>query len=164
MVDSTQASGPAGEGPAVHRGWRASLFGLGTAMCFSTSAIFIRMGLEDVPSPLLGVSVAMLTATSIYGLILLLRRNDLNNVSLTRDAVLFQIAAGIFVGLSTWMRWIALDLAPIAVVLALGRLNVPMVIAISPYLVGKKQERVTPRVWIGASLIVVGSLVLIFFR
>jgi uncharacterized membrane protein len=48
-------------------------------------------------------------------------------------------------------------------VLALGRLNVPVVILLSPILVGKAQENVTVRVWIGAILIVAGSLILNFY-
>jgi uncharacterized membrane protein len=55
-------------------------------------------------------------------------------------------------------------MAPVAVVLALGRVNVPVVIILSIFLVGQKEERVTGRVWFGASLIVVGSLLLIFVR
>jgi uncharacterized membrane protein len=78
--------------------------------------------------------------------------------------MLYQLAAGAFVGLSTWARWIALGLTPVAVVLALGRLNVPIVIGLSLILVGQKAENVTRRILFGATLIVVGSLMLIFFR
>jgi uncharacterized membrane protein len=77
---------------------------------------------------------------------------------------LYQIAAAIFVGISTWMKWVALGMAPVAVVLALGRLNVPVVIALSLFMVGQTQEQVTARVWLGAALIVAGSLLLIFCR
>jgi len=82
---------------------------------------------------------------------------------LTKDAIFFQLLASVFVGLSTWTRWIALDKAAVSVVLALGRLNVPVVILLSPMLVGKAQENVTVRVWLGAALIVGGSLILNFY-
>jgi len=45
----------------------------------------------------------------------------------------------------------------------LGRLNVPVVILLAPMLVGKAVENVTLRVWLGAALIVAGSLILNFF-
>jgi uncharacterized membrane protein len=61
------------------------------------------------------------------------------------------------------LRWIALDKAPVGVVLALGRLNVPVVILLSPMLVGKTQENVTTRVWLGAALIVGGSIILNYY-
>ena len=144
--------------------WRDSLFGLGTALCFSLSAIFIRNGLDALPTPLLGVLVGLGTSSIAYGILLLFRRDNPNLRSIPLDSLLYQIAAAVFVGLSTWMRWVALDNAPVAVVLALGRLNVPVIIALSLFMVGQKQERITARVWLGAALVVVGSLVLIFYR
>jgi uncharacterized membrane protein len=145
--------------------WRASLFGLATAVCFASSPIFIRGGLEGLPSPLLGVTVGMSVCTLAYGALLLLRRNvsDGSFGSVAGRVLLLQLIAGIFVGLSTWARWVALDLAPVAVVLALGRINVPQLLILAPLMVGRKLERVTPRVWLGAMLIVAGSLLLIFF-
>jgi transporter family protein len=140
--------------------WRSSLFGIGTAICFAISAVFIRNGLEELPSPLLGVTVGMVITSIAYGIILLIRRKAIRQGSIPRDAWLWQMAAGVAVGLSTWARWIALDMAPVAVVLALGRLNVPVVILLAPLLVGRKAERVTPRVWLGAALIVAGAVIL----
>jgi len=140
--------------------WRNSLFGLGTAICFALSAIFIRHGLEGLPSPLLGVTSGMIITTAAYGVLLVLRRKRVRQGPISRDAWLFQVAAGAFVGLATWVRWIALDMAPVAVVLALGRTNVPVVIFLAPLLVGRQAERVTGRVWLGAGLIVAGAVVL----
>ncbi len=143
--------------------WRRSLFGLGTALCFALSAIFIRAGLKDLPSPLLGVTVGMVVTASVYGILLFFRRGQTRLGPVSRATMLFQLVAAVFVGLATWARWIALDMAPIAVVLALGRLNVPVVILLSPLLVGRKQEQVTARIWLGATLIIIGSLILNFY-
>jgi uncharacterized membrane protein len=140
--------------------WRNSLFGIGTAICFAISAVFIRNGLESLPSPLLGVTVGMVIPSVVYGVVLLFRRKKIRRGSIPKDAWLFQMAAGTIVGLSTWARWIALDMAPVAVVMALGRVNVPVVIFLAPLLVGRKAERVTPRVWLGAALIVAGTVLL----
>ncbi|MEJ2302656.1 MAG: EamA family transporter [Anaerolineales bacterium] len=147
----------------VAGGWRGAIFGLGTAVCFSISPIFIRHGLAGLPSPLLGVTVGMIASTAAYGLLLLLRRSASSGAAIPKRALLLQLAAGILVGLSTWARWLALDLAPVGVVLALGRLNVPVVIALSPILIGQQIERVTLRVWLGAGLIVAGSIVLAYY-
>lgn len=160
LVSASKKNGTDPDG----RTWRDSLFGLGTALCFAISPIFIRGGLAELPSPLLGVTIGMAISALTYGLLLLLRREPLHQSAIPRDAVVFQLAAGAFVGLSTWARWIALGLTPVAVVLALGRLNVPIVIVLSLLLVGQKAENVTGRIIVGATLIVVGSLMLIFFR
>jgi uncharacterized membrane protein len=140
--------------------WRNSIFGIGTAICFAISAVFIRHGLEDLSSPLLGVTVGMVITSIAYGVVLLVRRKTIRQGTISKDAWMWQTAAGVAVGLSTWARWIALDMAPVAVVLALGRLNVPIVILLAPLLVGRKAERVTPRVWLGAALIVAGAVIL----
>jgi uncharacterized membrane protein len=140
--------------------WRNSLFGLGTAICFAISAIFIRNGLEGLPSPLLGVSVGMIITAVVYGIVLIFRRKQIQQGPIPQDAWLFQVAAGAIVGLATWTRWIALAMAPVAVVMTLGRTNVPVVIFLAPLLVGRKAERVTGRVWLGAALIVAGAVIL----
>jgi uncharacterized membrane protein len=161
MAESRERVPPASqdaEPPSVT--WRNSLFGLGTAICFAISAIFIRNGLERLPSPLLGVSVGMILTTVAYGVVLLLRRKQIQQGPIPWDAWLFQAAAGAMVGLATWARWIALDMAPVAVVMSLGRLNVPVVIFLAPLLVGRKAEWVTARVWLGAALIVAGAVLL----
>jgi uncharacterized membrane protein len=161
MAESREQAPPASQDTdPIEVTWRNSLFGLGTAICFAISAIFIRNGLEGLPSPLLGVSVGMAITTVIYGVVLLLRRKHIQQGPIPWDAWLFQVAAGAFVGLATWARWIALDMAPVAVVMALGRTNVPVVIFLAPLLVGRTAERVTARVWLGAALIVAGAAIL----
>ena len=77
------------------------------------------------------------------------------------DALAFKVIAGVLVALATWWRWIAIDGADVAVVVSLGLLSVPVVLFLSPLLVGKHLERVTPRVWAGAGLVVGGALALI---
>ena len=142
---------------------RDSLFGLGVAVCFSISPIFIRAGMKGLNSPLLGVTIGMGISAIAYGVTLLFRRDQIQQGPITRDALWFQLGAAFFVGVSTWARWIALDMTSVGVVLALGRLNVPVVILLSPLLVGKAAENVTLRVWLGAAMIVGGSLILNFY-
>jgi DME family drug/metabolite transporter len=141
--------------PAV--AWTASLFGLGTALCWAVSPILIRQGLRGLPSPLLGVTIGLVAATAAYGLALPLRRRRLR---VAREALAWKLAAGLLVGVSTWTRWYAVALVPVAVVLALGLLSVPTVLAAAPLLVGRQAERVTAPVLAGAALVVAGALVI----
>jgi drug/metabolite transporter, DME family len=137
--------------------WTASLFGLGTALCWAVSPILIRQGLRDLPSPLLGVTVGLVAATLAYGLTLPLRGRGLR---FTREALAWKLAAGGLVAVSTWARWTSVALVPVAVVLALGLLSVPTVMAAAPALVGRQAERVTAPVLAGSALIVAGALVI----
>ncbi len=143
--------------------WTDSIFGLGTAVCFAASAIFIRAGLKELDSPLLGVTIGMVISAGAYGVGLLARRTPGAPEKIVLQALTFQVLAGIFVGLSTWMRWIALDQAPVGVVLSLGRLNIPVVLLVAPLIVGRRYEQVTLRIWLGAGLTIAGSLLLIFY-
>ena len=143
--------------------WQRSLAGLATAFCFAVSAVFIRCGLETLPSPLLGVTIGVLVTALAYAILLIVLRRPISLADIPGDTIRFQLLAAILVALSTWARWVALDMAPVAVVLTLGRLNVPIVILLSPLLVGRHLEKVTARVWAGAVLIIIGSLILNFY-
>lgn len=141
--------------------WKASLFGLGTALCWAISPIFIRRGLEGLDAPLAGVTASMLAAVVAYGLALSVRPSRVGSGSVSRAAWAWKLGAGVLVGLSTWTRWYALSLAPVAVVLALGLLSVPTVMVLAPLLVGRHVERVTAPVVAGAALVIAGALILI---
>ena len=141
--------------------WKSSLFGLGTAMCWGISPVFIRRGLNGLPSPLLGVTVGLLAAVAAYGIAILSTRRRLISLPRSPEALAWKGAAGVLVGLSIWTRWYALSLVPVAVVLGLGLLSVPTVILLAPLLVGQHLERVTARVVGGSGVVLAGALVLI---
>ncbi len=141
---------------------RASWLGLGAAFFWAISPIFIRFGLQGLPSPLLGVTIGVIASAIGYGIILLWQRGRWLDVPITGEAWTFKLIAGLLVGLSTWMRWVALDLAPVAVVLALSMISAPMVILLSPLISGKQLERVTTMLWAGTGLILGGALLLTF--
>ncbi len=152
-------------GSAAQAGWQASLWGLGTALCWAVSPIFIRKGLEGLPSPLLGVTAGLAGSAAAYGLALLARPGGSpGGEPVSREAMLFKLAAGILVGLSTWARWIAVDLVPVAIALALSQVSVPVVLLVSPFVAGRQIEQVTARLWHGSALVIVGSSVLLFYK
>lgn len=153
-------------GPKSGRGHLAarlasSRFGLGAAFAWAVSPIFIRQGLHELASPLVGVTIGVVAATSAYGLLILARRRRGVRTSAPRQAVNWKIAAGVLVALATWTRWYALSRASVAAVLSLGLLSVPTVIALAPVLAGQHLERVTPLVVLGSALVLTGALVLI---
>lgn len=154
------AVGNPGAGTST-RGWRGLLYGLGAALCWSVSPIFIRQGLRQLPSPLLGLTFGLVPCVIAYAAGMLLRRNTVT-VPPSPATLGLKIVAGALVGLSQWGRWTALKLAPVGVVLALTQTSVPVVVILSPLVVGRHLERVTPRVWLGALVIVGGALILIW--
>jgi uncharacterized membrane protein len=108
--------------------------------------------------------VGLTASVLAYGLALLFQHRLSAIVAIPHDALFFKTVAGILAGVSTWNRWIALDLAPVAVVLALALTSVPVVMLLSPLVTDRTLEQVTSRVWLGAALVVGGVLFLIFNR
>lgn len=160
---SVPATNVGGGGP-IATGWRSLLLGLAAAICWSISPLFIRHGLAELPSPILGVTIGISACVLGYALVLALRGSRTPFTSFSTDALAFKLIAALLVGLSTWARWVALDLSSVALVLALSLVSVPVVNVLSPLLVGHHIEQVTGQVWLGSALIVGGSLVLIFLR
>jgi uncharacterized membrane protein len=141
---------------------QTSWLGLSAAFFWAVSPIFIRLGLNDLPSPLLGVTIGVTASALAYGVILLWQRGQWAGLPITSETWTYKVLAGILVGLSTWMRWVALDLAPVAIVLALSMISVPTVILLAPLISGKHLERVTTILIMGTAMILGGALLLTF--
>jgi drug/metabolite transporter (DMT)-like permease len=145
------------ERPRLHD----SAFGLVTACAWSASAIFTLEGLDSLDSPLLGVTIGMLSAALAYGVMLAITRVPLRLREQAGGALALKLLAGVIVALATWGRWLALDDADVAVVLALNLISVPVVLFVAPILSGRHVEIVTGRIWAGAGLVIAGALLLI---
>jgi drug/metabolite transporter (DMT)-like permease len=143
--------------------WEDALPGLATALAWAASPVLIKEGLEGLPSPLLGLTLGMIVAVLAYAVALPFRPGVEGSGLGSWDALAFKLVAGLMVGLSVWARWASLDYAAVAVVLALGLLSVPVVLLLSPLLMGRHVERVTAQVWLGAALVVIGGLVLVLW-
>jgi drug/metabolite transporter (DMT)-like permease len=141
--------------------WRDAAPGLATALAWSISPLFIKEGLEGLESPLLGLTLGMLVAIVFYAAALPLRPRVAGATIGSRAALGFKLLAGVMVGLSVWARWVSLDHTAVAVVLALGLLSVPVVLTLSPMLMGRHIERVNAQIWAGGALVVGGGLLLV---
>lgn len=142
--------------------WQDSSFALATAFLWALSPVFTLEGLDELDSPLLGVTIGVVFSAVAYALLLAAWPGSRQRArALPRGGVALKMVGGAIVALATWGRWLALDLAAIGVVLSLNLLAVPTVLLLAPLLAGRHVERVDARVWLGAALVVAGSLVLI---
>jgi DME family drug/metabolite transporter len=139
-----------------------ALPGLGCALLWALSPIFILRGLKGFDSPLVGLTIGLLVSVAAYGpAYALWRGTEAAWGAVSSSAVGLKVLAGLLVGISTWWRWAALEDAAIGVVLALSLLSVPIVLLLAPILAGRHVEHVTPGLWTGAGLVVSGALMLI---
>lgn len=142
--------------------WQDTLFALGTAFLWALSPVFTIEGLEELDSPLLGVTIGVVSSAVAYGFLLLLSPASRSKArSLPRAGIALKMLGGAIVALATWGRFEALDTTPVGVVLALNLLSVPSVLILAPLMAGRHAERVNTRVWVGAALVIAGSLLLI---
>lgn len=163
MSDTLESTRFRAQPPALDLRLRGVAAGLGTAFCFTVSSVFVRAGMEGLPSPLLGVTIGVVVNMIVYGLFLLVhhRVTRAGAQAIPRNTLRFQSLAGLLLAFAMWAHYTALDGAPVGIVVALGRLSVPVVLVLAPILVGQQWERVTPRVWAGALLIIGGSALLL---
>lgn len=142
--------------------WQDSTPGLATAFLWALSPVFTVEGLDELDSPLLGVTIGMVFSVLAYALVLATAPGERRSaLDLPREGVALKLVSGVLVALSIWGRWLALDLAEVGVVLALNLLAVPTVLLLAPVIAGRHLERVDARIWLGAGLVVAGTLVLI---
>jgi drug/metabolite transporter (DMT)-like permease len=137
-----------------------ALPGLACALMWGVSPVLTIKGLDGLDSPLLGVTLGMVASVAAYGIFLLVRRRRVA-APIAPTALAFKLCAGVLIAFATWWRWLAIDGADVAVVLALALVSVPIVLFLSPLLVGRQLERVTRRVWLGAGLVVGGAVALL---
>jgi len=141
--------------------WRDSVFGLGTALAWAVSPIFIRKGLDGFDLPLIGVTIGLAVSLVGYVLVLAVAARHRERTGALGNALWLTVLAGVLVALSTWGRWVALERTSVGTVLALGLMSVPVVLLLSPMLMGRELERVNVFVWVGAALVVAGSFLLV---
>jgi drug/metabolite transporter (DMT)-like permease len=134
-----------------------TLFGLATAMAFSISPIFVRKGMAEGFSAEIGLTVGVTAAALTYALILFLVDRPALDVRRLPgwNPVLWELAAAVAIATGTWLRYRAMALIPLAIVSALGRVNILVILLLA-------RRSVTPKTWLGGVLIIAGTMLLSF--
>lgn len=145
------------------------LFGVLTAACWASSPVFLRKGLDIVPSPMWAVTVGLAAATLPFviwfGVVRPEQRIPLRRMKSadprSRVALGFLLLAGLASAAGAIGRTVAIDLAPVVVVVPLLQTTSLWTIALAPPLLGRHVERVTPRLVAGALLVLAGASLVI---
>ena len=141
---------------------RDSFFAVATAFLWALSPIFTVQGLDEVDSPLVGVTLGVVVSAVAYAVLLAAWPGARERVRRApRSAIALKAVCGAIVAFATFSRWTALDTSAVGVVLGLALLNVPVVLLLAPILGGRQADRVDARVLTGAGLVIAGSLLLI---
>ena len=140
------------------------LFAALSVGAYGTSPIMIRAALEGATNlSVLGGAIAYTAAaTALIVTLLLPGRRGLITAMRPSTVRLF-LGAGFFVFLAQMLRFIALSLAPVAVVTPLMRLSGVFTLILS-WTFNRHLEKITLRVVLGIAVSLVGSVMLVMFR
>lgn len=140
-------------------------FGMLTALCWAISPIFISLGLQGLPSSIWGTAIGLSIAALVYLVWYFWRNTGPARVSSENNALSWQIGAGVTGGLGILARNIALDFAPVAIVISLAQTAALFTIILGPILLGAEhRERISARLVIGVLTLISGSVLIIIGR
>jgi drug/metabolite transporter (DMT)-like permease len=141
--------------------WSIPWFGLGVSVCWGTSPMLIRTGLEGLDAPVLGLTIGLSGALVVYALLLrsmgLLRNSEVED----RSAYGWMVLGGFTGAVGIGAQWIAFGLTTIAIAITVQQLAVLVIMAIAPIMFDAKLERPTLALVMGTATLVSGSLLVI---
>ena len=129
------------------------LWGLSAALAYSVSPVFVRVGMMEGHSPHIALTVGVTAAFVAYvTLLALFDRRSLDPTPFrSRESLGWEVAASASIVTGSWLRYVAMTLAPLAIVSALGRVSILVILLLA-------RREVTWKVWVGGSLIVAGAI------
>ncbi len=158
----TQTASP--PAPAEHTPRRTLVtgvaFALGAAMAYGSSQVITRQIIGDLAPPLTGTLISLFWGT--LGFALLSARNLGSRGDHFRRGTLFFAAGGIFSAAGVLLMFNALELGQVVVIAPVLATN-PLFTLVFASVFLRGVERITPRVILGALLVVSGVMVLSVF-
>lgn len=134
------------------------IYALLSALFASLTAIFAKIGITGVNSNLATAIRTVIILLVAWGIVLL-RGEEKGIASLSRQNIFFLIVSGLATGLSWVFYFKALQMGKVSQVAPVDKLSVALTILLSAVFLG---ETLSVKTAIGAALIIIGTLVLIF--
>jgi len=131
-------------------------FALAASLSWGTSPLFIRWGLDGLPSPLIGVTIGLAAAAGLYAIVLA-SGGAPTTAGTPPEVRRWILIGGILVAVALAAQWTALDLVEVNVVVTLQQVATPVVVLVAPFVVGTAIERWTWRLILGMVAVVAGS-------
>ena len=144
-------------GEKTERSMRGYVFAFGAAMSYAASQVLARHGVTDFHAPLVGTTIALAFGT--LGFIAIAMRDFGTRVLDFRRGALFFIAAGCFSSMGVASIFSAVERADVVVVSPISSTYPLFTIAFAALLLGDL-ERLSPRIILGAALVVTGVVII----
>ena len=134
---------------------RGILAALAAAFCWGVAPILVKIGLNEVNSPVLATFISGVSAAIVIGISLFYPGNSEKLRRLTRASLLPFFVAGIAISAATILRYIALDYSPVSIVVPLTGTNTLFIFPLS-FLINRQIEVFNLRIITGALAMVIG--------
>ena len=151
-----------GKGLDRHNIYVGMLYGMGAAVFWGSSTIFIKLGLKNGGSPVAGSLLAYLAASVVISPSLLLNQENKREIfEATRKSFQFALFIGLVTSIAQLLRYVALQYSSVIIVTLLSR-TVPLWVLLFSFIYNKDYESFSYWVILGNVLLIVGTaLVLI---
>jgi drug/metabolite transporter (DMT)-like permease len=141
--------------------YKGMLYGIGAAIFWGSSAIFIKLGLEHGGFPIAGTFIAYIAASIVITPSALLNK-ELREELLNGDKLSFKWAlfSGLTVNLGQFLRYIALGSGSVIVVSLMLR-TIPLWVLFFAFIFIRKYESFSRWVLLGNALIMIGAVLVL---
>lgn len=137
------------------------LAALGTAVCWGVSPALVKIGLNEIGFPLVGVLISYMASSAVIGLLLLYRPNSDKLRRLDRNSVRSFIIVAMLISTAQMLRYLAIDLSRISLVAPLIASIKPLLVIPLSFLMNRDIEVFGSRI-IAGSVLVVAGIILVF--
>jgi drug/metabolite transporter (DMT)-like permease len=139
--------------------WRRPWLALTVALIWGSTPLLIRLGLERFDHPVEGLTIGLATSVAIYAVLLMVTGRWRGPVPAT--AVRWMVIGGFCGAVAVSAQWLSFDLTTIAIAITVQQLSVLFVIALVPLMFKQPFERMNPRFFAGAVLVLSGTAVVL---
>lgn len=134
---------------------RDLIFPLGTSLLFGLQNVVVKMGLNDMNSPILGSTISASTALLAMTAYLAISGKK-KYLVVNKPSAKFFCLAGVFIVFVLLSLYSAIGLGKVVVVMPLVSMA-PLFTLLFSYFLLRDIERITPRIVVGAILAVIGA-------
>lgn len=140
-------------------GWRRPWLALTVALIWGSTPLLIRLGLERFEHPVEGLTIGLGTSVVVYALLLVVTGRWRGPVPAT--AIRWMMFGGVCGAIAVSAQWVSFDLTTIAIAITIQQLSVLFVIALVPVMFRQPFERMNPRFFGGAILVLIGATIVL---
>ena len=140
--------------------WSKPWYALVVALLWGISPQLIRLGLQGLDSPMLGLTVGLAFTVPLHALTLTVAR-AWRRGPVPAAALKWMALGGLAGALAVSAQWISFDLTSVAIAITVQQLAVLVVVGLVPFVFREPIERVTMRLVGGAVTMLVGSALVV---